>query len=164
MMRPSLLIALAGALTSASAMPFRVAQIFAPNAVLQRNEPIAVWGWASPGAFVTAALFNADLGNITVWGNGTTGSDGLWTATFPPQVAASNWELFVTLEEADAATLEKCRTFAYYCTAPSFTVQPIHTGDVILCIGQSNMQVRGSPRPHTLGRNNINSNPLPPRR
>lgn len=117
--------------------PFRFAQIFAPNAVLQQGQPLNIWGWSTPSTYITVSITNYFLSNLTVYGNGTSDADGLWVVTLPPQPPADGWILWAGVGEQDP----RCRTFAYYCTAPAAVVSPIATGDVILCIGQSNMQV-----------------------
>ena len=119
------------AVVCVSGAPFRLAQIFAPNMVLQHGEPINVWGWSTPSSFITVSLFNSYLSNLTVSGNATSGADGLFVVTLPPQPAAGGWLLWASVGEQDP----RCRTYAYYCNAPSAVISSVWTGDVILCIG-----------------------------
>ena len=51
----------------------RLPAVFADNMVLQRNQPIRIWGWAQPGENVTVAL----AGHSTT---ATTEQDGRWRA------------------------------------------------------------------------------------
>lgn len=90
--------------------------MFQDHAVLQRGQPVAVWGQASPGAAVAVAL-----GQTRV--QATAGPDGHWRATLPAMTAGGPHVL--TAEVAGAA---------------SQTVSDVMVGDVWLCSGQSNME------------------------
>ena len=116
---------------------FRIAQLFAPSAVLQHGEPINIWGWAQPSSLITAAFSNAYL-NVSFSGNTTADVDGLWVVTFPPQPVADDWVIFATTGEV---VDPRCRYNVFYCTTDALYVRYVHTGDVICCLGQSNMQV-----------------------
>lgn len=41
---------------TAGAAALRLPAVFADHAVLQRNAPVPVWGWAEPGEMVTVAI------------------------------------------------------------------------------------------------------------
>ena len=62
-----------------------VSNLFQTNMVLQRDEPIAVWGWAAPGEEVTVAFGGAQQ---TV----TADPERRWRATLPamPVLALEN--------------------------------------------------------------------------
>ncbi len=92
----------------------KLARIFGNGAVLQRNKPIPVWGWAQAGAKVTV-LFN---GSETTT---TTNTNGKWTANIPSQVAGGPFQLIV---KSNTETLE---------------IKDILVGEVYLLSGQSNM-------------------------
>jgi sialate O-acetylesterase len=85
--------------------------------VLQR-EPFSsrIWGWASPGANVTASLD----GGMT-HGASVVDADGSWSINLPPQPASDGHTLLITDGETTIDLLD------------------IAFGDVYLCSGQSNM-------------------------
>ncbi|SKA37408.1 sialate O-acetylesterase [Chitinophaga eiseniae] len=83
--------------------------------VLQRNQPIPVWGWAPPGTLITAVLGTAQAKVIT-------GKDGKWTLRFPSRKAGGPFTLKVS--GADTAVEYK----------------NVLIGDVWLASGQSNME------------------------
>jgi len=90
--------------------------LFADHAVLQRDRPLPVWGWASPGEKVTVAL-GAEAGETT------TGADGLWRVTLKPQ-PVSKKPLTLTITARNTIVL-----------------RDVLLGDVWLCSGQSNMSI-----------------------
>lgn len=99
---------------AADAAP-RFAHIFGDHAVLQRNVPVKVWGWADPSHSLTVSLAGQSV-------TATADASGKWTATFAPAPAGGPYELSVA-DGVDKATLSD-----------------IMIGDVLLCGGQSNMQ------------------------
>jgi sialate O-acetylesterase len=84
--------------------------------VLQRNQPLPLWGWAAPGEKVT----------VTFQGKSypakTGGPAGKWTVTLPARPAGGPYELKV----AGTNTL---------------VVKDVLLGDVWLAAGQSNMEL-----------------------
>lgn len=90
--------------------------IFQDHAVLQRGKPIAVWGWAEPGARVRVTLDRA--ARIA-----RAGADGRWRVDLPAR-AASAAALTLRVESGAAAQ----------------SVSDLLVGDVYLCSGQSNME------------------------
>jgi sialate O-acetylesterase len=93
----------------------RLPALFADHAVLQRDKPLPVWGWATPGETV-----RVQLGKETA--ETTAGKDGRWQVTLKPQTASKDP---LTLSVAGANTI---------------TVKDVLLGDVWLCGGQSNME------------------------
>ncbi|MFM2097256.1 MAG: hypothetical protein RIS70_4380 [Planctomycetota bacterium] len=93
----------------------RLAAVFSDHAVLQRNRPLPVWGWADPGEEVRVRL-NADSAVATA------GPDGRWQVMLKPQVAS------------------KVPTALEVTGRNQLTVRDILIGDVWLCSGQSNME------------------------
>ncbi|KQQ40076.1 glycoside hydrolase family 2 [Duganella sp. Leaf126] len=92
-----------------------LARIFSDHAVLQRDQPMTVWGTAPAGNKVAVTLGGKSA---------TAGADasGKWRVALPPQPAGGPY----TLEVASAgATLSR---------------SDILVGDVYLCSGQSNME------------------------
>lgn len=82
--------------------------------VLQRDQPIRIWGWAAPGRTLTVSL----AGRQTV---AKAGNDGRWTAQLPAMKAGGPHQLRVT-GDGEA------------------TRRDILIGDVWLLGGQSNME------------------------
>lgn len=91
--------------------------LFTDNAVLQRNSPLPIWGWTTPGAGVTVAL-----GSATASTQGD--AHGKWLLKLPPQRVGGPHTMTVT---------EKA-------TGNRVTVANILFGDVWICSGQSNME------------------------
>ncbi len=106
--------------TAAQAEPLLHA-MFADHAVLQRDQPIAVYGQAKPGADVTV-----QLGAATA--SARADKDGQWRAILPTMPAGGPYVLHAA------------------SGGESQDVQDVLVGDVFLCTGQSNMQfsVRGA--------------------
>lgn len=92
----------------------RLPKIFGNGMVLQRNQPIAVWGWADPNESVTVSL-NKQTKTITAT------SEGKWLVRLDAERAGGPYQLAVNgknkLEFTD-----------------------VLVGDVWICSGQSNME------------------------
>ena len=94
----------------------QVAKIFSDNIVLQRNQPVTIWGKANPGQLVTVVFANEKATTIVRHDSG-------WTVIFHAQKAnALPQSVFITTGD------EKME------------IKNILIGDVWLCIGQSNME------------------------
>ncbi len=89
---------------------------FSDHAVLQRDKPITVWGWAAPRERVSVMFAGARVRTRAA-------TDGMWRATLPARHAGGPHTLFV--RAAGGA---------------SQSVADILMGDVYLCSGQSNME------------------------
>lgn len=89
--------------------------VFQDHAVLQRDQPIRLWGIAAPGAAVTASFAKLSA---------ETKADGAghWSVSLPPVAAGGPYSLTVR----SGAEAEQ-------------TLSDILVGDVYLCSGQSNM-------------------------
>lgn len=90
----------------------RFAAVFGDHAVLQREAPVRVWGWAEAGEAVTVSIAGQ---GATV----TTDASGRWEATLPALPAGGPYELSLS---------------------GGATLKDILVGDVFLCSGQSNME------------------------
>ena len=88
--------------------------LFSDNAVLQRDRPLPVWGWAMPGARVEVQLDDTKQA-------ATAGVDGRWTTTFAPHATGGTHTMTVT------------------AGGSGVTRKNLLFGDVWLCSGQSNM-------------------------
>ncbi len=97
------------------AAQLRLCRLFSEHAVLQRQKPIPVWGWAAPKERITATL----AGQTQTADADTT---GFWTLRFPAMEAGGPHTLTV-----------KGKT-------DTQTVGDLLIGEVWLCAGQSNME------------------------
>lgn len=95
----------------------RLAALFADHAVLQRDLPIPVWGWARPRARVRVVLGDAQA-------QGLAGGDGRFLLRLPPQPAGGPHHLEAT--DLDSGV----------CVAAS----DVWIGEVWVASGQSNME------------------------
>lgn len=93
--------------------------LFNDSGVLQRERPVAVWGWAKAGTEVTVRFANQSRKTIA-------GPEGKWSCTLEP-LAASNEGRTLTVE----TNVPGVRAEAH----------DILVGDVWLCSGQSNMEM-----------------------
>jgi len=81
--------------------------------ILQRNTPIKIWGWASPGEKVIIQLSNKTFKTKTK-------SNGEWDIIFPSQNTGGPYTMVIKGKNI-------------------ITIHDIYFGDVWLCSGQSNM-------------------------
>ncbi|MFT5104500.1 MAG: sialate O-acetylesterase [Pseudoalteromonas tetraodonis] len=93
-----------------------VSNVFQTNMVIQRDKPIAIWGWASPGEKVTVS-FNGDDASATA------AADRSWKVTLAAKAASSN-PAELTVKGAER----------------SITLTNVLVGDVWVLGGQSNME------------------------
>ena len=91
----------------------RLPAVFSDHMVLQRQMPVPVWGWASPGEKVTVKLADQQA-------EATADKDGKWTVKIGPFEAGGPHELTVT-------------------GTKTLTIKDVLVGEVWLCSGQSNM-------------------------
>jgi sialate O-acetylesterase len=104
----------ASAASGVASRPF-LASLFRDHAVLQRDQPVRVWGWAHPGEAVTVSVAG-------VTATARAEKSGRWTATLPAMAAGGPQKL----EARSESGIEQ-------------TVNDVMIGDVWLCSGQSNM-------------------------
>ena len=91
--------------------------LFSDHAVLQRNQPIRVWGWASPGETVRVEFHGKNESAIA-------DKDGEWQVWLKPESAGGPYDLTVSGDKTQAAIK---RT-------------DLLIGDVWIASGQSNME------------------------
>ncbi|MCC4597398.1 sialate O-acetylesterase [Xanthomonas campestris pv. phormiicola] len=89
--------------------------LFADGAVLQRDVPMRVWGWATPGARIQVRLDGGAASAVAA-------ADGRWQAQLPAHVAGGPYVLEV---QGDGARRH---------------IGDVLVGDVWLASGQSNME------------------------
>jgi sialate O-acetylesterase len=119
-MKPFLLSAVvtaAGFLLCPNALAVQFAGLFTDHMVLQRDQPVTIWGTADPGESITVTL--AAQSKTTV-----ADPDGRWSLKFDPLKAGGEP---LTLTAKSAARDQQA------------TVSDVLVGDVWLCSGQSNM-------------------------
>jgi sialate O-acetylesterase len=118
-MRSTILGLLAASALSAIAGVVHAAPLLAPvftdHAVLQRGQPIRIWGAAKPGASVSLSLGEARA-------TATADAQGRWSASFPAR-------------DPGAAL-----TLTARAGGETQTISDLLVGDVWLCSGQSNME------------------------
>lgn len=96
----------------------RLPKLFGDNMVLQRNQPIPVWGWASPGEKVTVQ-FNSQTVKTKA------GKDGKWNIRLKQEAAGGPFTLTVSGKN-------------------QLTINNVLVGEVWLLSGQSNMEMNVS--------------------
>ena len=90
-----------------------VPTLFSDHMVLQRDKPIQIWGWASPGESVKAS-FNGKSAKAR------TGKDGKWQLDLPAMQAGGPYELTISGKN-------------------TLNFSDVMVGEVWLASGQSNM-------------------------
>lgn len=89
-------------------------RLLSDGAILQRDKPITIWGWAHEGEQVTVSFAGKE--------QSTTAQAGKWQVTFPARKAGGPYELTVTGKN-------------------TLTRKDILLGDVWIAAGQSNMEL-----------------------
>lgn len=107
-------------LSRAEAAELSVAPIFSDGVVLQRDQPVSVWGYAQPGIDVTVEFANQEI-------SAKAEADGHWLARLGPMPASAAPRV---LRVKSAKTIE---------------IKDVLVGEVWLCAGQSNMRRRLGP-------------------
>lgn len=95
---------------------FSIHNLFQSNMVIQRNKPINLWGWATPGEKITITFAGSTQTVVAA-------QNRKWNITFPPKPASS--------KPVDILIKGKNKTL---------TLKNILIGDVWILGGQSNME------------------------
>lgn len=111
-----LLLASLATLDAAARADVRLPHVLSDHAVLQRDRPIHIWGWASPNAHLTVKFHAQSAAAVA----DATGSWSLWLA---PEAAGGPYMLTVSGDGADV------------------TLSDLLVGDVWVASGQSNMEM-----------------------
>ncbi|MBE9462693.1 sialate O-acetylesterase [Dyadobacter subterraneus] len=93
----------------------RLPKLIGDNMILQRDQPVTIWGWAAPKEKVTVTLKNKSYKTVA-------STDGEWKILLPAQFAGSGFEMFLRGKN-------------------QIRIKNIAFGDVWLCSGQSNMVI-----------------------
>lgn len=104
-------------LTVNATAELRMPAVFGDHMVLQRNAPVPVWGWAEPGQAVRVSLGARTAEAVTQ-------EDGKWVAKLRAMPAGGPFELAVSVD------------------GESVTFDDVMVGEVWICSGQSNMDMR----------------------
>ena len=91
----------------------RLPHLLSNHMVLQREKPVALWGWAEPGEKVTVTLQDETR-------SATTDKEGRWKVMLKPRPAGGPYEITVAAKNR-------------------LTLSDVLVGDVWVCSGQSNM-------------------------
>lgn len=95
-------------------LKLKLPAIISDNMVLQRELPLPLWGWATPGEAVVVTLGEQRASAIA-------GPDGRWQVSLGPLAPGGPFDMTVTCGE-------------------TLTIRNILVGDVWVCSGQSNME------------------------
>lgn len=93
----------------------RLPQLIGNGMVLQRDQPLTIWGWADAGEVVRVRFGGREV-------QAQTGADQKWSVTLPAQKAGGPYTL--TIQGRNLITLDD-----------------VLVGDVWVCSGQSNMEL-----------------------
>ena len=107
----------AAACAAAALAEVKLPMVFADHAVLQRERPITVWGWANPGEEVNVSFAGHTVGTVA-------DANGDWQVSLPA-CEASKEPREMTVKGDNEIVLKD-----------------ILVGDVWLCSGQSNMEMK----------------------
>jgi sialate O-acetylesterase len=102
------------ALVGTAAADVRLPNLFSDHVVLQRDQPIKIWGWAAPGEKVNVGLSGKTAATVA-------NAAGEWQVALPAMAAGGPHELTVTGKN-------------------TVKVTDILIGEVWVCSGQSNME------------------------
>lgn len=116
------ILCLLATLPAADAPPL-LSPLFGDHAVVQQGKPIPVWGWATAGTPVTVEMGGAQFHQRVT---GTADDQGRWQVQVGPLPAGTPLEIDVT------------------AGGRSLQAKDLLAGDVWLCSGQSNMELRVS--------------------
>lgn len=95
----------------------KLASVFADHAILQRDKPVPIWGWADPGEKVTVEFAGTTK-------TATADANGKWLVKLDPLAASAESREMNVKSEAGART-----------------IHDVLVGEVWLGSGQSNMQM-----------------------
>ncbi|MEI6947819.1 sialate O-acetylesterase [Paraflavisolibacter sp. H34] len=110
------MIACFSLLFSGAQAQIRLPRVIGSNMILQRNQPVPLWGWAKPGATVKLQFANQTQTAVA-------GADGRWQLQLSPLQASSTPRSLTLTSDTSTVVLDN-----------------ILVGEVWLCSGQSNME------------------------
>ena len=99
----------------------RLPAVISDHAMLQADKPVAIWGWAEPGAQVKVVFVGCDPGSSGDF-SAMAAADGKWSGRLPTQKSGALGRINITTDKGE-----------------SKTVNDVLIGEVWLGGGQSNM-------------------------
>ncbi len=117
-------------LSPASAQDLTLASPFTDHMVLQRDQPVPVWGWAKPGASVTVSFAGQEK-------EATANESGRWQLSLDPLAGSAEGAPFSVRAGGEGDS--------------EITLNDVVVGEVWICSGQSNMQMGRSAVPELRG-------------
>ncbi|MBQ7444356.1 MAG: hypothetical protein IJS71_00250 [Clostridia bacterium] len=102
-----------------STVNFTVANVFGSNMVVQRNEPLKIWGFSSDSASEGGVITAEFLGKKA-------------------QTTIQNGEWIITFSDSFAANANMGNTLKVYSKSKTVELNNVLVGDVYMVIGQSN--------------------------
>ena len=114
-LRMALLLVAAGLFSFVAGAEVRLPYVLSDHAVLQRDQPIHIWGWATPAAHLTVRFHAQSVAAVA-------DELGAWSLWLAPETAGGPYTLTVSGDGADV------------------TLQDLLVGDVWFASGQSNME------------------------
>ena len=129
--RDTLLTLLFIASTMAASAKISLPQLFQPGMVVQRNQPIPVWGTAQPGARIAVDWRKHSYSTVA-------DTLGRWRINLPKTPAGGPYEMRIA-ESAPRERGSEARSLA--AGNDVLTLTDVLVGDVWLCSGQSNIDV-----------------------
>src|SRR6187402_1853315 len=93
----------------------RLPKLISDGMVLQRDKPLKIWGWATPGEKINISFNKKTYSTVT-------GTDGTWQVAVKPMAAGGPYNMTITGNN-------------------KVEVNDILMGDVWFCSGQSNMEM-----------------------
>lgn len=119
----SAVLALAALSPALAQARLKLPLLYSEGAVLQRNQPMRIWGWDTPGAKVTVRFDGKHAVAVT-------NDQGRWQVTLPAHAAGGPYALDIS----DGHDRRR--------------ISHVLVGDVWLCSGQSNMEFTVSEASH----------------
>jgi sialate O-acetylesterase len=116
MRKAALFCMLVGMSVGPAAAALRLPHLFSDHAVLQRDRPMHVWGWATAGASIEVTLHGQHVRSVA-------NRLGRWDAWLTPEAAGGPYVLTVSGDGGSA------------------TARDVMVGDVWFASGQSNMEM-----------------------
>jgi sialate O-acetylesterase len=105
------------ALAAGTERSFRFAALFSDHMVIQRDQPVSVWGFSKPGDSITVSFAGQTK-------TAATNPEGKWSVKLDPLAVHNQARPLVAKSSADETEA---------------TIEDVLVGDVWLCSGQSNM-------------------------
>lgn len=115
--------------TASATASISMPSLFSDHMVLQRDVPLRIWGWGTPGGYAYAALYRAGAGQVSFDHSVLIGADGNWEIVLPPAKAGTGYTLAINeLSSPDGDN-------------NPIQFKDVAVGDVWVGSGQSNMEM-----------------------